>query len=118
MPAYNFKQQFAEAVELGLKTHTIRRPRKRPTRPGDRLKLYTGQRTRECRLLREVICTRVVPVHLGDYCMRLDGRELDFVEATQLAQADGFRDLAGFYNFFERQYGMPVDLELIEWEEG
>lgn len=116
MPAYNFKQRFAEAVEAGTKRQTIRRPRKRPTRQGDRLRLYTGMRTKGCRLLREVTCTRVVPVRVGKDCVRLDGRALDFVEASLLAIADGFINLVLFYEFFERLYGLPVELELIEWE--
>lgn len=37
MPAYNFKAQFAEAVESGRKQQTLRKPRKRPTRVGDKL---------------------------------------------------------------------------------
>lgn len=100
--AYNFTSMFADAVENGRKAHTIRLPRARPTSIGDRLWLYTGQWTQGRRLLLEVTCTRVVEVRLGEYSVRLDGREVDFVEATRLALADGFRDLAGFYNFFER----------------
>jgi len=116
MPAYNFRAEFAEAVESGRKTHTIRRPRKRPTRPGDRLKLYTGQRTRECRLLREVTCTRVTPVWIHCCVIYLDDRRLGYPEADELAVADGFTDFTEMNAFFERLYGPSVDLELIEWE--
>jgi hypothetical protein len=41
MPAYNFKSEFARAVELGTKRQTIRRRRKRPTKVG-----YNGLRAR------------------------------------------------------------------------
>lgn len=51
----NFKQQFAEMVESGEKRQTIRRERKghRQIGKGDHLKLYTGLRTKQCRLLGE-----------------------------------------------------------------
>jgi len=37
MPAYNFKERFADAVESGAKLQTIRRRRKRPTALAKRL---------------------------------------------------------------------------------
>lgn len=116
MPAYNFKQQFAEAVESGRKTQTIRRPRKRPPRPGDRLKLYTGQRTKSCRLLREVTCTQVLPIRLDRDSVRVSGTRLSETALTWLALADGFESGEQLLAFFERLYGLPVELELIAWE--
>ncbi len=60
MVAYNFNPRFALAVVHGAKRQTIRAPRKRHARLGERLQLYTGMRTRTCRLLRDdVFCTRL-----------------------------------------------------------
>jgi len=116
MPAYNFKQQFAEAVESGAKRQTLRRPRKRPTQPGDRLRLYTGQRTKSCRLLREVTCTQVLPIHLDRDSVRVSGMRLSETALTWLALADGFENGEQLLAFFDRLYGLPVGLELIAWE--
>lgn len=53
MVAYNFAAQFAEAVETRKKRQTIRAPRKdnRHAKVGDKLQLYTGMRTTNCRKL-------------------------------------------------------------------
>lgn len=60
MVAYSFDRRFAPAIVAGLKRQTIRALRKRHARPGERLQLYTGMRSRDCRLLRDdVVCTRL-----------------------------------------------------------
>jgi hypothetical protein len=60
MVAYSFHKMFVEAVWTGQKRQTIRSHRKRHARVGERLKLYTGMRTRSCRLIRDdVRCTRI-----------------------------------------------------------
>lgn len=114
MPAYNFKSRFAALVQTGQKTQTIRKPRKYPTHPGDYLKLYTGMRTKLCRLLNEGVCTSVTPITIGAY-IYLDGNRLSDTEAETLARADGFGGISEFISFFEQTYGLPVEMELIKW---
>ena len=115
MPAYSFQEQFAPAVEQGKKRQTIRPPRKRPTRPGDTLYLYTGMRTRRCRLLRVATCRAVTPITIHPDHVILDGRRLSPEETLALARADGFENVEAFFDFFRRRYGLPVRLELVEW---
>jgi len=116
MPAYNFKAKFADAVESGRKRQTIRKRRKRPTRPGDRLYLYTGMRTKACRKLRENDCLSVEPMVIDVGSVRLAGRRLTMVEVDQLSVADGFERADDFFEFFEQHYGLPFDeAELIKW---
>ena len=124
MPAYNFKAQFAPLVESGDKRQTLRKPRKRLTRVGDVLKLYTGQRTKNCRLLREAICTRsrhvLIDRHITTQAwptpyITIGGRVLTYYDALDLAQKDGFYQLEDMMKFFDDTYGLPVELELIEW---
>ncbi len=116
MPAYNFKAQFAEAVETGQKRQTLRPKRKRPTKPGDTLYLYTGMRTKQCRKLREARCSSVTPVTIHADRITINGRTIAVAEATALARADGFAHLEAFYKFFERLYGLPADdMEIIKW---
>lgn len=102
MAALNFQPQFADDVEDGIKRQTVRAHRKdgRPhCKRGDVLKLYTGMRTKSCRLLRVAKVIRVSPVRIEDVEMFLDGRRLpsaiwsrDQIEITddEFAQADGF----------------------------
>lgn len=117
MPAYNFKAQFAEAVANGSKRQTLRPPRRRATKPGDTLYLYTGMRTKACRRLRDPEgCISVQPVTIcPDGSITLAGVDLTAHERTLLAQADGFSTYDDFFTFFYHQYGLPVDLELIKW---
>jgi len=121
MPAYNFKSQFVPLVESGVKKQTIRPTRKHPTRPGKTLQLYTGMRTKKCRLLRTETCTHVKPVQIYATCIVIDGKILSQGEAWQLAEADGFKTLADFYDFFRDTYGLsetrPItNMELIQWD--
>jgi len=116
MPAYNFQEQFAEDIEVGRKRQTIRRKRKRPTRPGDTLYLYTGLRTKRCRKLREAVCKSVVGITISPaFVVTLGGLRLYWSDATRLAQDDGFNNLVDFCRFFERHYGLPFGGELIKW---
>jgi hypothetical protein len=62
MVEINFSEQFAERVKSGDKRQTIRRSKK--CGPGDTLQLYTGQRTKACRKLRDAVCKDVTYVGL------------------------------------------------------
>ncbi len=62
MVAYSFKQRFAQPILDGMKLHTIRADRQRHARPGEEMQLYTGMRTRQCRLIARVICTEILPI--------------------------------------------------------
>ena len=116
MPAYNFKQQFAEAVEEGTKRQTIRPKRKRPTKPGDRLYLYTGMRTKQCRKLGEATCTEVLDIEIQTSRVTVAGEALSWAQMKLLASLDGFSDQEAFFQFFEDAYGLPFQGELIRWE--
>ncbi len=117
MPAYNFKSQFAEAVANGMKVCTIRPKRKRPPKPGDTITLYTGMRTKQCRLLREATCTSVHAVRISANGIELDGVKMAAADELALAQADGFTSVDEMLRFFSAVYdGLPVEhMELIRW---
>ncbi len=130
MVAYSFKSRFAEPILKGTKTQTIRAPRKRHARPGETLQLFTGMRTKQCKLIREARCIAVYDATLflrdqlgvayGD-----DARE--YIEAfAQLgagrmsdafARADGFEDYADMRAFWAKEHsGVEVfDGVLIRW---
>lgn len=118
MPAYNFKAQFADKVKTLTKRQTIRPKRKRPTKPGDTLYLYTGMRTRQCRKLLETKCKSVEPVDIyleGD--VWVNGQKLLPNELIAFVQADGFDNIADFLLFFDEVYGLPLiqEVELLTW---
>jgi hypothetical protein len=64
MVAYSFQQQFAAPIKAGAKRQTIRADRRRHARSGETLQLYTGMRTRQCRLIGRAVCVGVGPVRL------------------------------------------------------
>lgn len=127
MPALNFKTAFADDVERGVKLQTVRAHRKdgRPhCRVGDRLKLYTGMRSKSCRLLRTVTVTDVRPVRIEETKMYLDGELLpsfissrDQLEQTdnEFAEEDGFPGFMEMADWFRDVHGLPFEGVVIKW---
>lgn len=121
MPAYNFQKQFVPMILDRSKVHTIRKRRKRPTKAGDMLMLYTGMRTKQCELIAISDCIKVSPISIiRGVGVRLEGNLLSDEEVHALARADGFSDGWQFFDFFDR-YPFEVissELELIYWDVG
>lgn len=130
MPALGYKARFADLVASGAKSHTIRRPRVHPLKPGDILQHYTGMRTKACRRLREpTVCTAVTGITIfakhkvvilapGSKRYPVDvSRALDNDTVNALAKADGFADAAEFFAWFGEQHGPTFEGFLIEWGE-
>lgn len=115
MPAYNFKTQFADAVENGEKRQTIRKTRKHFTQPGDTLYLYTGMRTKRCRKLREVVCRIVHPITIRGFYVEVDGWHQTHQQVVELARADGFDGPTEFFKFFHDNYGDYFNGVIIKW---
>lgn len=102
MVALNFQSQFADAVEFGRKTQTIR-ARSR-AKPGDILQLYTGQRTKGCRKLRDVICKGVHTVLIAPEFVEVDGARY-VAKKDEFAERDGFKSYDDMYDFFCSDHG-------------
>lgn len=118
MPALNFKEQFAQAVESGAKTQTIRKPRK--IKAGDTVQLFTGQRTKQCRRLGTGIvkCISKIDIELVG-CERviyINDVRLHPVHYHDFAKKDGFSFYDDFFAFFDEHYGLPFEGILIKWE--
>jgi len=134
MVAYSFKPRFAEPILDGTKTQTIRaNGKRRHSRVGEELQLYTGMRTRNCKLIRRAECIEVLPVRLlfsyknGPVGFFVDKRQLDTAEMETFAYADGFgRDgdsaVMDMTVFWLKEHGDPkVDMlafdgALIRWK--
>ena len=126
MPALNFKREFEAAILDGDKTQTVRKPRRDgrpPARRGDRLKIYTGMRTKSCRLIETVTVTSVDTVRIEATQMWVNGRLLPAAiysrdsEQTdnEFAEADGFGSFMEMSKWFEETHGLPFDGVVIRW---
>ena len=122
MPAFNFQERFAAAVESGRKRHTIRAHRKdgrAHATIGARLTFYTGMRTKGCRKLGEGICTRTVPVFIHEnHAIFIDGSHLAGAhQKDTVARLDGFACAEDMLLWFMDTHGLPFHGTLIEWSD-
>lgn len=121
---------FIEKILSGEKRQTIRRAGAKwdNVKPGDKLTLYTGQRTKQCRKLGEAVvssintilldtntCAIYTPSSLGV----LGYLELAEEEARIIAGMDGFASLADFWQFFRSHYGRSalLPMRVIRWHD-
>ena len=117
MVAINFQKRFADVIESGEKTQTVRS--KARCSPGDKLQLYTGQRK-----LLDAVCIAVKPITIDGVSITLDGRKLcagwseknDYLVDydCDFAKADGFEDFQAMADWFEYA-GLPFTGYLIKW---
>lgn len=127
MVAYNFQRRFEPGIRAGLKRRTIRAPRAgraRHARPGDELQLFTGLRTRDCRLIGRATCTGVstvliLPTSTG-VLVYVDEQPTPDLEA--FARADGFASATDFQVFWRETHGLcrdsrPFEGTIIMWGE-
>lgn len=117
MVALNFQAQFAPLVEARTKRQTIRRSDR--VRVGQRLQLYTGQRTAACRRLAtpDPVCTVVTYVHLSIDDIVLGSTKHAPRNFDEFARADGFGDYSEMWRWFQKTYGMTHFIgKLIKWD--
>lgn len=135
MPALGFQKQFVEAVENGLdliagrplrhpgvqpKIQTIRALRKRPFANDDRLFLYYGLRTKQCRKIGEATATAVHHIEIEAGIGRavfVDREILPIRKIQELAKANGFADARSMVDWFEKTHGPHFEGQLIQWGE-
>lgn len=118
MVAYNFQRSFAEAVEKGDKRQTIRaQGKRRHARKGDNLQLFTGQRTKACRKLRDAICYDVCPITIfEDKILTFNPQEIHLGDELEcLAQKDGFASWIEMRDWFAKVHGLPFSGIMIRW---
>ncbi len=126
MVAYNFQPQFELPIIALAKCGTIRADRKRHARPGEVLQLYTGMRTKKCRLIATARCSGNDRIRLsfehqviviGEYPNR---RRLVAIDEKTLAPLDEFARGDGFADFqdMSRFWGPKLsdfDGRWIQW---
>lgn len=122
MVAYSFKKRFAEPILAGTKTQTIRKPRARHARPGEVVSLYTGMRTKQCKLIARRDCLDVSPIVLDFYHGRVESHATGTAWTTPdaldaFARRDGFADWDALCEFWREEHGALERFEgvLIRW---
>jgi len=115
MPALNFKNKFADAVESGLKLQTIRARRKdnRNPREGQTLYMYTGMRTKKCRKIGEFKCKFVDVIKIDKGLIQIG--PYAYHDHEEYARRDGFESSSEFFDFFENEHGLPFEGLVICW---
>lgn len=124
MGLYNFKARFAPFVLDGSKTHTIRAVRANPDKPGNKVHLYTGLRTKKAKLLFRSVCVKVEEIFIRELtdgpAINVNGLDLDDSECNALAYRDGFRSrgtdgaFAEMMEFWEGR--LPFEGHVIHWK--
>lgn len=125
MVAYSCKRQFEGSICSGTKRHTIRGERKRHARKGEILQLYTGMRTRQCRLIGTARCTDIRPITIifDDTDPRAErviiaGIRLDD-DLDNFARSDGFGswlELKAFWRANHPRISNQFDGVIISWD--
>jgi len=126
--AYSFKARFAPKIIDKTKAQTIRAhrlKRSRHARAGEELQLYTGMRTKQCKLIRKAECLSVETIRL-DFAERhitigdLEKPRIEVEKQAGLntfARMDGFADWSDLCAFWEAEHGTldRFDGVLIRW---
>lgn len=114
MVAINFMKQFAGDVESGKKRQTIRENTKASS--GKKLQLYTGQRTKRCRKLLDVVCKSTCSIIVTSSSIHTS-RDGYITNEDEFAKKDGFKSFAEMWKFFEQRSNENGEFHgwLIEW---
>jgi hypothetical protein len=107
MVAFNFQKRFAGDIRSTVKKQTIRARQR--CKPGDRLQLYTGQRTKYCEKLGDAVCSFVCPVEVTEAEIIIGDSEIysKKEEVDHLAREDGFSDFEEMKTFFRQGAPLP-----------
>lgn len=114
---------FIDKILSGEKRQTIRRasPKWKNVKVGDKLTLYTGLRTKECRKLGEAVVKSIsrIVLHERDSIggITREGEfPLTYSEIDILARLDGFNSVDDFWDFFNAHYPeKPIEMKVIRW---
>lgn len=115
MRVITFKERFVPLVRNGDKRQTIRKSA--GCRVGDLLSLrhWIGKprrRNSKQEMLRQVTCTGVRPVVIGEDGVTVGGEP---VPEEAMARSDGFADYAEMKAWFGKTHGLPFSGFLIQW---
>lgn len=121
MVAYSFKEQFVEPIVSGRKRQTIRSDRKRHAKAGEELQLYTGMRTKVCRLIGRARCLEVLRIRIDFQRAMIWVGSLEIsglAELDAFAKRDGFASYKELRDFWDREHDRPSSWSgmIIFWD--
>ena len=124
MVAYSFNRQFVEPIFAGTKSQTIRAERKRHARAGEQLQLYTGMRTKQCKLVGRAVCENVAPITIDvrDQWIYFPVTGVRYTKTRDLeffARIDGFAGWAEMLAFWKKEHATAIIFSgvLIRWRD-
>lgn len=113
---------FIDKILSGEKRQTIRKAGKKweNVKVGDKLTLYTGLRTKDCRKLGEAEVESIdnIDIYIGfiGSDVWLNGDNINEDVCEKLARADGFNGVRDFLEFFHDHYGTSFKGKIIKWK--
>ena len=117
---------FIDKILSGEKRQTIRKAGKKweNVKPGDKLTLYTGLRTKDCRKLGEAEVDSVEDIEIESITrnggiwarVKINGKYIPAHKTLELAEADGFLWVDDFLRFFHDHYGTNFTGKIIRWK--
>ncbi len=121
MPAIGFRPQYVPLILSGEKDQTIRRQRRRPILPGDRLYFYTGMRTPQCQAIGTAVCHETLQLWISrEGIFRWwsgvgVGHVLRHRELIEFARRDGFGTVADLHGVLASMNELPAVFDVIRW---
>ena len=115
---------FIDKILSGEKRQTIRRasPKWQNVKAGDKLTLYTGLRTKQCRKLGEAVVESITPIMIDTECDNvavetpLGDFNLDLPALNDLVARDGVDSNDEFFKFFCLNYSVGrLKMVVIRW---
>lgn len=100
-----FKPQFVPRILSGRKIHTIREDKTNRWKPGNKIQMATGVRTKNYNCFKTAVCVSVQTIEIRNIfddknAVLIDGRKLTKEEIKTLAKNDGFDNVKDFWNWF------------------
>ena len=110
MVSFSFQTEFVPLIESGQKIQTIRSTRR--CEKGQPMHLYTGLRTKQCKLIAVKKCAYTWQVIIEPRGVTLGDEPnlviLDRAHSDLFAVADGFLNYPAMYNWFLERYKQEV----------
>ncbi|MBO5781044.1 MAG: hypothetical protein J6R08_01085 [Opitutales bacterium] len=117
---------FIDKILSGEKRQTIRKAGKKweNVKVGDKLTLYTGLRTKQCRKLGEAEVESIEDIKIESHKrnegiwgrVKIKGKFIPAHKILELAEADGFTWIDDFLEFFHDHYGENFTGKIIKWK--
>ena len=114
---------FIDKILSGEKRQTIRKAGKKweNVKVGDKLTLYTGLRTKQCRKLGEAEVESIEDIEIESPLrifsrIKINDKYLLIHGMRELALNDGFSTIDSFLDFFNSHYGTNFTGKIIRWK--